>query len=353
MTNVVPLRPVADCDDATRLGRLIHAVATQRRIQGDVFWLKENAELLGALTSLETKVDAAALAPLEAFHANVRQTLRDFPQYYRFILSICLDLEDLGLPKAHGAWLCKQVAHAGFVEAELSDLQRAEARRLLRRRGLGEAVDQGGLGARLRRFIGRTNTFALPNRKAAYELTHIVYYLSDYGRNDPELAQEALVSLEYTGVLAFLDQDMDLLAEVCAALRFAGAMPSPIWEAAVATAQGQYRISTDPGATVQDGFHEWLVTGWASQIAGRPALRQPVPEGALRFHRDRMSGGALRPLALCLRDLGGARSADWEQVRPQVLSYLDPDSHAILVAAERSTTRFNAFFKGFARARVH
>lgn len=219
MTNVVPLRPVAHCDDATRLSRLIRAVATERRMAGDVFWLKENAELLGALASLNADPEPAALAPLEAFHSDVQQTLTDFPQYYRFILSICLDLEELGLPATQGRQLCEQVARAGLDEAELSDLQRAEARRLLRRRGVGPAVGHGELGERLRRFIGRTCTFTLPNRKAAYELTHIVYYLSDYGRTDPALAPEALVSLEYTGLLAFLDQDMDLLAEVCAALR--------------------------------------------------------------------------------------------------------------------------------------
>jgi hypothetical protein len=282
----------------------------------------------------------------------VQQTLTDFPQYYRFILSICLDLEELGLPATQGRQLCEQVARAGLDEAELSDLQRAEARRLLRRRGVGPAVDHGELGERLRRFIGRTRTFTLPNRKAAYELTHIVYYLSDYGRSDPALAPEALISLEYTGLLAFLDQDMDFLAEVCAALRFAGARPSPVWEAAIATAHGEHQICADHGASLQDDFHEWLVTGWAAQIAGRAALRQPVPEGGLRFHRNRISGGALRPLATCLRDMGGSRCADWGRMRPHVLSYLGPDTHAVLVEAERSSLLFDDFFEGFARARV-
>lgn len=350
MTNVVPLRPADAPNETTRLPRLINAVATQRRHQGDVFWLKENAELLGALASLGVDIGPAGLVPLETFHAEVLQTLCDFPQYYRFILSICLDLEDLGLPELYGTELCERVARAGLVEAELSDLQRAEARRLMQRRGIGPQVDDGALGTRLRRFIGRTDTFALPNRKAAYELTHIVYYLSDYGRKDPSLAPEAMVSLEYTGLLAFLDQDMDLLAEVCAAQRFAGVQPSPLWEAAVATAHGEHLICADQGAPLHDDFHEWLVTGWAAKIAGRPALCHPVPTGALRFHRDRVSGGALRPLAVCLRDMGGARSADWGRMRPHVLSYLGPDTHAVLVEAERSSPRFEDFFEGFARA---
>ncbi len=351
MTNIVRFRP-ADTEDGTSLARLIEAVATGRRSRGDVFWLKENAELLGMLASLGTKVTEPALAPLACFHAEACQTLRDYPQYYRFILSIVLDLEDLGLPQTQGAALCDQVDRAGLVNAELSDLQRAEARRLLRRRGVGPRVDDGALGGRLRRFIEHSNTFALPNRKAAYELTHIVYYLSDYGRQDPDLPPAALISLEYTGLLAFLDQDMDLLAEVCAALRFAKATPSPLWEAAVAKAHGECQIRADYGASQEDVFHEWLVTGWASRIAGRAVLHHRVPAGAIRFHKDRAIGGALRDLAVCLRDMGPARSADWDRMRPHVLSYLSPDSHAILISAERSSPRFDAFFEGFARAKA-
>ncbi|MEX3315238.1 hypothetical protein [Sulfitobacter sp. PS-8MA] len=351
MTNVVRLRPADERDDSSH-ARLIEAVATRRRPLGDVFWLKENAELLGALASLGAELDTAALAPLVGFHADACATLRDYPQYYRFILSIALDLEDLGLPQTQAAKLCAQVDRAGLLQAELSDLQRAEARRLLRRRGVGPRVDQGALGMRLRRFIGRSGTFALPNRKAAYELTHIVYYLSDYGRQAPDLPAAALVSLEYTGLLAFLDQDMDLLAEVCAALRFAKATPSPLWEAAVAKAHGACLIEAGGDASQDDDFHEWLVTGWATRIAGRALPQQRVPTGALRFHRNPGAGGALRSLAVCLRDMGNARSADWGRMRAEVLPYLGADSHAVLAAAERSSPRFGEFFEGFARVTV-
>ena len=83
MTNIVLLRP--DTSDApTRTARLIRAFASERRARGDVFWLKENAELLGVLASTGCVLNSDALEPLCEFHANCREMLRDFPQYYRF-----------------------------------------------------------------------------------------------------------------------------------------------------------------------------------------------------------------------------------------------------------------------------
>ena len=38
------------------------------------------------------------------------------------------------------------------------------------------------------------------------------------------------MSLEYAGILAFLDMNVDLLAEVCIAMRFAGMPVNEVWE---------------------------------------------------------------------------------------------------------------------------
>lgn len=352
MTNVVALRPPAHQPDDHRLAALIDGFVCQRRARQDVFWLKENAELLGALASGGTDVPLGALAPWHDYYTQIERSLRDFPQYYRFILSIGLDLEALGMPGTRAEALCAQTVSAGLAEAELSDLQRAEARRLLTQRGQARPVGHGALGARLRRFITRSETFATPNKKAAYELTHIVFYLSDYGRITPELDAAVSVSLEYAGLLAFLDRNMDLLAEVCAALRFAGQVPSPVWEAAVAAAHGAFVLRDDAGADLNDGYHEWLLTGWSAQIAQRGGLQASVPGGALRFGRlgQGARDSALRPMAACICDMGPRRSGDWGRMRPHVMSYLDAEAHAVLVEAEGSTTRFGSFFEGFARA---
>ena len=69
MTNVVLLRPAECCDLATQTARLIRSFAKERRAQGDVFWLKENAELLGVLASTGAALEAEAQKAREA-HAE-------------------------------------------------------------------------------------------------------------------------------------------------------------------------------------------------------------------------------------------------------------------------------------------
>lgn len=349
MSNVVMLKPVRKQEIQDVHARLIAGVAQDRRTSDDVFWLKENAELLGVLVGTGTRPDATALAPFEEFYAGIAQRLQFFPQYYRFLLSLCLDLEDLGLPGDQGTKLTQWVARSGLVDAELSDLQRGEARRLLARRGAARQEDPD-LDARLERFIGRPATFAVPNKKAAYELTHIVFYLSEYGQHDPELAPEAIRSLRFAGLLAYLDQNVDLLAEVCTALRFARAGVPPIWEAAVTKAHRAIMLDQSGQAGLNDAFHEYLVTGWMVHVAGGVAFGAELPDAPLRFHRPVAAQGALRTMSECMFEMGENRSGSWQQMRPHVLSMLGSNGHEVLVQAERSSDEFEAFFEGFARA---
>mgnify|MGYP000214939757 CR=1 FL=1 len=351
MSNVVafPAAHVAPAVSAQNVTTtLLSGFAEQRRPLDDVFWLKENAELLGILAATDQTLEAGALDVFDAFYDQIEERLRFFPQYYRFLLSICLDLEDLGMPGDKGTRLCAAIAKAGMPEAELSDLQRAEARRLLARRDAAKPPSAGVLGARLRAFMARPLTFALPNKKAAYELTHIVFYLSEYGRFDPQLCDKALVSLEFAGLLAYLDQNIDLLAEICVSLRFAGRTPSPIWDAAVKAHHAAITSSQD-GARA-DAYHAYLVTGWAQYVRSSPAFSTPLPTGHVAFAAPAPVPSTLRPLSECLLGLGLARSADWGQMRGFVLPYLGLEGHEILMQAEQSTDKFGDFFEGFARA---
>lgn len=350
MTNIIAFKTPERAFKTDGMTRLISSFAQSRRSQSDVFWLKENAELLGIFAATGRDLDARALDVYAAFYADIEARMQFYPQYYRFLLSIALDLEALGMPGDKAAKLCAWVGDQGLAEAELSDLQRAEARRLLQRRGVAEPVGQGALGARLHRFMQRAETFSMPNKKAAYELTHIVFYLSDYGKYDPQLSAGALLSLEYTGLLAFLDQNMDLLSEVCTALRFAGQTPSDIWSQAVLRHhQGIRAIATTQPAQM-DAYHEYFVTGWAAKVAGHDAFDAAIPEGQFEFQNPPMGPSVLMALSSCLADLGDARSADWGAMRGNALSYLDQTGHDILLDAEASTDKFEPFFDGFARA---
>ncbi len=349
MSNVVSLKPRAG-NRETRQTRLIAGLAETRHAVSDVFWLKENAELLGILAATGQSPEIAALDPWADFYDSIAERMRFFPQYYRFLLSICLDLEDIGMAGNKGDALCRWVAASRLPVAELSDLQRAEARRLLARRGAAKPVGKGTLGVRLHRFIARSETFAIPNKKAAYELTHIVFYLSDYGRSDPGLGAAAMRSLEFAGLLAFLDQNIDLLAEVCTALRFAGRQPSPIWDRAVAKGHWATQAVADGALGLTDACHEYLVTGWALDVAGQGGFAADVPAGPLRFRCRQRPAGVLRSMSECMFGLSDARRADWSRMRRYVMADLGQYGHALLAEAEQSTDQFDAFFEGFARA---
>lgn len=351
MSNVITFQPTMKRSRSQNLSALMIAVAQNRRSLDDVFWLKENAEVLGMLVATEAKISVDDLAPYVKFYDQIGEKIQFYPQYYRFFLSICLDLEDLGFDGGKSETLCQWVADAGLIKAELSDLQRAEARRLLARRGVTENRGPSTIDDRLRRFAERAETFAIPNKKAAYELTHIVFYLSEYGKKNPQLSEGMVTSLQFTGVLAYLDQNHDLLAEVCTALQFAGIAPSLIWREAVAAAHS--RIS--PTNEVlryphRDAFHTYLVTGWAQTVMGSISFEAQVPDGALNFFSNIRRTSVLRPLSECLYDLGPLRNGDWALMRGRIMATLDAQSQKILAEAEASTDKFLPFFEGFARA---
>lgn len=350
MSNVIRLNvPSRRQAESARLGALLGGFASHRRFGDDVFWLKENAELLNILECTGRELSEEALEPHGGFYQRVVQRLEFFPQYYRFLLSICLDLEDLGLPGDKGSALVEWSARQGLAEAEMSDLQRAEARRLMMRRGVDPLANDTGLSDRLHAFISRPETFQLPNKKAAYELTHIVFYLSDYGRKDPGLSDQAITSLEYAGILAYLDQNADLLAEICVSLRYAGRTPSPIWEDWIQAATSAFAIETGPTAHPQDDYHEYFVCNWALAVAGRSAFVKPIAEGPMAFHNTRDSQAPLRMISDCLFRLDEKRCDDWQTMRPVLSNSLAEDGYEVLVSAEHSTDKFDAFFSGFAR----
>jgi len=351
MSNVIQLNvPVSRQPLARRLAGLIQCFAAERRFGEDVFWLKENAELLSILECTGQTLDDAAIEPLQGFYAQVLERMTFFPQYYRFLLSITLDLEDLGLPGSKGEALVDWATRAGLAEAELSDLQRAEARRLMLRRGCDPLAADTGLDDRLRRFAGRADTFALPNKKAAYELTHIVFYLSEYGRCDPGLDAAILRSLDYAGTLAYLDQNADLLAEICVALRYAGQMPPVLWEEWIAREARRFSLIEGAQARVQDHYHDYFVCNWLMALKGEDVFVAAPQFCRAEFSREMPLPGPLRTLSERLFALGADRRGDWAAMRDGLLDALDTRGQDIVQEAEANCTDFDAFFRIFARA---
>jgi len=355
MGDVVPLDvPFRQNSMAARQAAMLDRFAQERRRDGDVFWLKENAEALNVLESTGAVLPEGAIDVHRGFYDEIERRMGFFPQYYRFLLGLCLDLEDLGNGGQKGGKLAQWVADQGLARAELSDLQRAEARRLCLRRGIDPVAEDAGLNDRLRGFARRSKTFALPNKKAAYELTHIVFYLSEYGRRDPEVGRAFIDSLHFAGTLAFLELNLDLLAEICIALRFAGATPPETWERWLRDQSGLFRLEAVPGVGApQDDYHPWLVANWAMIVSGQGGFAQQIPEGRVMFRQPVPSAGPLRELSDCMYQMDAARSADWHKMRDRVQEALSDDARRVLMAAEAATDRFEDFFAGFARAELH
>jgi hypothetical protein len=350
MSNVVQLNATSfRQSQEDRITALLRSFAQSRRFGDDVFWLKENAELLNILECTGARLDQTGFEPHQGFYAQVEKRMGFFPQYYRFLLSICLDLEDLGMPGNKGEALVHWVAFEGMAEAELSDLQRFEARRLMLRRDVDPLPHDTGLEDRVRRFINRSSTFAMPNKKAAYELTHAVFYLSEYGRRDPELSSDAMTSLEFAGLLAYLDQNADLLAEICVAMRYGGATPSVIWEEWLVRETHMFTIETGPHVSAQDDYHDYFVCNWLMSVSGRDAFVKKTAPERMAFRKAPPCAGPLREMSECMFRMDDQRSSDWSAMRSVVEGALTEIGYEILSEAERSSDKFEAFFHGFAR----
>lgn len=333
------------------LSSLVESFANHRRNQSDVFWLKENAELLSIFECTGAPVSEQDLQSYHAFYQSLPDRITFFPQYYRFLTSIALDLEAMGFEGDIGAQMCQFVDRNGLDQAELSDLQRGEAMRLLARRDIQRHSAQE-LRARLHAFMDHAPSFALPNRKLAYELTHIVFYLSEYGRRDPDLSAQACQSLMFTGIIAHLEQNADLLAEVCVALRYAGRVPPVVWETWITqVVNGFDRVAQVDGGG--DHYHEYLVVNWACAQMGGAAFKGPYGNRGQGLYSPVMSLGALGALSETLFAWRGARRASWGAMEQAVLAALPCEIAAHLRDVVAATDEFDAFFAHFARAPEH
>ncbi|MDU8929792.1 hypothetical protein RXV86_20590 [Alisedimentitalea sp. MJ-SS2] len=236
-----------------------------------------------------------------------------------------------------------------LARAEMSDLLRAEARRLMLRRGIDPLVKDQGLDDRLRDFVSRSASFAIPNKKAAYELTHTVFYLSEYGRKDPGLDDEVRQSLDFAGTLAFLDLNADLLAEICIATRYAGTAPPAIWEEWLVAHTRGFEVESGDALSVQDDYHEFFVCNWLMAVSGADAFAKGFTPGRMQFRRPYSGTAPLRGMSECLFEMD-TRHADWSTMRHHVVDSLSEEAQEFLLRAETASSDFEAFFAGFVRA---
>ena len=327
---------------------LLETFGAFRKDRLDVLWLKENAELLNVLETTGCKISCDALEPLLPFYEGSLRHLNFFRQYYRFILSICLDLEDLGLPGERGEAMAGWIADRDIARSELSDLQRGEARRLLARRGV-DLRGVEGLDDRLRGFMRQSACFAVPNRKAAYELTHVVFYLTEYGRAPIRLESEERRSLLFAGLVAFLDQDADLLAEICIALTFCDEVPPQDWCRWLDQQVGSFTLRPAQGRVGNDDYHPYFMCNWFQLLVGRSGFSDADCKGSVVIE-GQARPSALRGVSMALYTLLDQAPGTWARMRRPLLQSLSTEDGDVLCRVEASTPVFEPFFEVFSRS---
>lgn len=346
--NVVSLMSTRTDPHVHTVSRLVDMVAQRRHARSDAFWYKENGEMLCVLHALDWPLPAQALAPYERVGETLWPLLRFFPQYYRLILGLSYDLNALtgnvGSLRSMAEW----VEQAGLATRELSDLLRAEADFLVAR-ALNRPQGFAGHNARLQEFCRASDAFRLPDRAAAYSLTHMVFYASDYGRNHMVLDENIRQSLIHAGIVAWLDHDLDILSEVVLALRFCGAeVPAPWGEEIMLAAQDVWFSSGGGGAALADDFHEMLMLNWAAGTLGGQAFEFEIPPEATAVHRPIRARSALQDLSAHLFAQGDQRRGDWALMRWRLWPKLSAATQDRLAPLE-DWPEFTRFFEGFAR----
>lgn len=330
------------------LGPLLGSFAQNRRGPFDPYWLKESSEILSILASNQIPVDQQALLPFKAVYAQLPERLEFFPQYFRFHLSLALSLESLGIQGNHSASMAQRVVKLGLHNSLTGDIFRAEARYLLHRCGMDISGFWHGLDERLIGFASQSALFAIPNTQAAYELTHIVFYLSNYGKTEIPFFDDGLRALHNLGTLSFMEQNCDLLAEVCLALHYCDQAVPTQWLAFVR--RHEAKLTLPIGVTMGDDYHCHLVTQWLFAALDEPSFTQAYPTAAFGFSYGHNPINLQRDLSRILFDMSSTRSADWAQMRQICIAKLSPKAVNLLIEAEQADANFEAFFANFSRA---
>jgi len=272
----------------------VKAFAVTRQEGLSFSFLKENGELLAIAMSSGLSISSEALEIYSELYDKIDKLCYLYPPFFRFFLAIALDLEDLGMSGHKGTELIDYVLKHEFLTSETSDMRRMEIRNLLARRGRGSNFkihDYEDLLKRVTGFLQQADQFIKFNRPLFYEFTHLVFYITNFGNLPIAHTQKVFESLNHIGMLAYLDYDIDLLAEVCLCYIFLKKPAPEIWlkacESGLKDIDIDFRNPDElKGAPPADDYHIYLVNSWVMSIAGKPAFDEDYKAGAPIFtHR--------------------------------------------------------------------
>ena len=244
-------------------------------------FLKENGELLRIAVDSGCILDPRALALYGDFYKSALKLTELYPPYFRFILGMIIDLEKGGMQGDVSKTLAQHILDEGFVLLDLSDTRKLETLSMLEQViPLSEPLTEMryGIIRNVDHLISYPDTYTKLNKPLFYELTHIVFFLTDYGKRSPPLNAELAACLTNMGLLCLLDNDADLLAEICTCLAYIGAPIPEYWDSFLQKNLQEVQISyhgtvSSSLNSAVDEYHIYFVLNWYAAVRERPLFQ--------------------------------------------------------------------------------
>ncbi len=279
----------------------VRAFAAKRSEGLSLSFLKENGELLSIALSSGMTINDASLALYHELYEKIDKLCELYPPFFRFFLGITLDLEDLGMPGNQGEKLIEFVLKNDLYAYDVSDTRRMEIINLLERRGRApnyETDPKKQLFNRMIGFMERPERFIKFNRPLFYDLTHLIFFGTNFGNQKIPHSEKIFESLNHIGMLAYLDDDEDLLSEVCLCFIFLGRKAPQIW--IDASRRGlemidiQFPIGPKNSADISgDDYHIYLVTSWLQAVSGRDIFQEKFENATPKFVQKKTKNSTL------------------------------------------------------------
>jgi len=237
------------------------------------------------------------------FYEKIPIYLDLYPAFFRFFYAISLDLEALGLSGWISTLLKDYVLKHELHICETSDVRRMEVRNLLHRSGVSlSAGEDKALLSRVNRFLGNASNFKRFNKPVFYDVTHLILFQTNLGQEKMNVTEGLKETLSSVGVLAYLDDDIDLLSEVCICFKILDLKCPELWQQTCVNFLKDFKItiaSTDspPKIPRSDDYHIYLVGSWFKLKFGFKAFEETFNIGASYFEKPEWGHSTLRSLS--------------------------------------------------------
>jgi len=129
------------------------------------------------------------------------------------------------------------------------------------------------------KFISKPDHFVIYNKPLFYELTHFIFFLTNFGENIIPLKSPLIECLTNVGILALLDDDVDLLAETCICFKFLGKKPPAFWEHYVEESLSKVTVTFDTSVAsamnnATDEYHAYFMMNWLLALRKLPTFTE-------------------------------------------------------------------------------